>query len=376
MKTSFFSVLMLAVLTAAPGLANPERSATAVNMKSPACRAWREFATDQSGKREEGMLTDQIAVAKANGEIIYTWSDGPYRKNTPHSLWSVSKTISATLVASAIEQGKVKISDHLAQFFPGSQRRNKQGAEAFEAVTIEELLQMTSGFKWSEHSDDEVKQASDLPMMYSEGYKNFTRYMLEVDFAAHPGEVWNYSSLNADFMMSILKKVYHGAYDEMPWENLFTPLKITSATFEQDQAGVYLGGSYVFLSPVDMTKIGVLFLNDGVAPGGRRLLPAGWVSRAHEPVVKSYAMIRSREDFKNFGVFSKGGWWLNLPVPHVGKPFPNSPENLLMASGFLGQWIIVLPDQGLVIARTGHERDSEYKFFDQFVAGAVACFAK
>jgi len=375
MKNRFVSGLFLATVAAASALASPKPPLAAVNLKSPACRAWRNLAIDQR-HREDGLQTDQIAVARADGGLLFTWSDSPYRNDTPHSLWSISKTVSTTLLATALEKGKVKLTDRLTQYIPSSQRRNRRGVGAYEEITVDHLVQMTSGYQWSEHANDDVKDASDLPMMYSEGYKNFTRYMLEVDFAAYPGREWNYSSLNANFMMAILKKVYRSDYDDMPWTNLFGPLGIKSASFEQDQAGIFLGGSYVFLSAVDMTKLGALFLNDGKAPGGRRVLPEGWVERAHEPVTKSYAMIRSRDDFKIFGVFSKGGWWLNLPVPHVGKPFPKSPENLLMASGFLGQWLVVLPDQGLVIARTGHERDAEFRYFDQFVAGAVACFAK
>ncbi len=342
-------------------------------MTSKACRDWRSLTIDYR-KTETGMQTDQVAVVRGNGEILFSWADAPYKKSSPHQLWSVSKTVSSMLLATAIADGKVKLTDKVTQYLSAAQRRNPFGASQFAAITLENLLEMTSGFKWSEHSTDGVEEASVLPMMYSEGYKNFTRYIFNVDMVAHPGKVWNYSSVNADLMMAVLNKVYRGAYDDFPWKNLFEPMAMKSARFEQDSAGVYLGGAYVYLSAEDMTKLGSLLLSDGVV-NGRRLLPEGWVARSKEPVPASLAKIRSRADLQDFGVFSKGGWWLNRTVPGVGKPYPKSPETLLFADGYLGQWIAVLPEQGLVLARTGHERESA-KHIDKFISGAVACFGK
>jgi len=342
-------------------------------MTSKACRDWRSLTIDYR-KTESGMQTDQVAVIRASGETLFSWADSPYRKNSPHQLWSVSKTVSSMLLGTAIAEGKLKLTDRMTQFLPATQRLNPSGVSAFSAITLENLLEMTSGFKWSEHSNDDVDVASVLPMMYSEGYKNFTRYIFDLDMVAHPGRVWNYSSVNADLIMAVLKKVYRDAYDDFPWKNLFDPMAMKSARFEQDSAGVYIGGAYVFLSAEDMTKLGLLMLNDGVV-NGRRLLPEGWVARSKVPVKLSLAKIRSRSDLQDFGEFSKGGWWLNRTIAGVGKPYPKSPESLLFADGYLGQWIAVLPEQGLVLARTGHELESA-KHIDKFIAGAVACFAK
>lgn len=360
-------LLMFFVLTFAS-------AAQGASLESRACREWRRVAIEQ-WQNPTGLHSDQIVVAKANGEVLFNWARAPYRSNSRHQLWSASKTISATLVATAIAQGKVQITDRLEQFFPLSLRRNVRGASSYKAVTVASLMDMTSGFRWNERADADPQDVSDLPLMYSEGYKNYTRYLIDTEFAAAPGRVWNYSSLNANLMMAILKKAYRTSYDDMPWANLFRPLGMKSAVFEQDEAGTYIGASYIYLSAEDLTKFGRLFLNDGMV-GDQRLLPKGWVEFASQPVAKSYAKVRSRADFKNFGVYSKGGWWLNRPVPGVGKPFPKSPANLLLASGFLGQWLAVLPDQGLVIARTGYEREAEHRHFDNFLSGAIACFAK
>ena len=342
-------------------------------MTSKACRDWQNFMFKQ-GHIEGGLKTDQLVVMRGNGDVLFDEAVAPYRKNTRHTMWSVSKMITATTAATAIQEGKLKLSDRLDQFLPVEQRRNPEGQQEYRAVTVQNLISMTSGLKWSEHNGDEAKQASDLPLMYSQGYRDFTRYMTELDFESKPGKAWNYSSVNANLVMAILKKVYRGNYDKMPWKNLFTPLGIKTAAIEQDHSGLYIGGSYVNLSAEDMAKIGKLFLNDGVV-NGKRILPKGWVEHAKTAEPASLKKVHKRADFADYGVFSKGGWWLNRPVPGVGKAHPNSPETAMLSTGFLGQWLVVLPDEGLIIARTGHERDSERKI-DKMITGALACFSK
>lgn len=351
-----------------------QRSAVATApMASRACQDWLHFMLDR-GEEEGGLKTDQLVVMQPDRKILFSYAALPYRRNTRHTMWSVSKLITATIAGTAIQEGKLKLTDRLAQFYPFSLRRNKSHRAAYEQVTVQNLIAMTSGFKWSEHANDDVHDASDLAMLYTEGYHNLTRYMLDLDFAATPGSKWNYSSVNGNLVMSILKKIYGKDYDEMPWKNLFTPLGMKSAYFEQDAAGVFVGGAYANVSAEDLAKFGTLFLNDGMVDG-KRILPEGWVKLAQTPDPTTLKLVKKRSDFLDYGPFSKAGFWLNLPVEGVGKSHPNAPASMMVSSGYLGQFLVVLPEQGLVIARTGHERNSD-RNIDRMATGAIACFKK
>ena len=125
-----------------------------------------------------------------------------------------------------------------------------------------------------------------------------------------------------------------------------------------------------------MAKFGLLYLNDGVTPDGQRILPKGWVGFSAELAPQSTSGITSQEDFKNIaGPYGKGSLWLNKYVTGIGKPFPHGPEDLLMAAGLSGQWILILPSQGLVFARTGHDKNSDtIANLDEVIATTVSCF--
>jgi CubicO group peptidase (beta-lactamase class C family) len=335
---------------------------------SQACEAWMQNVTDT-------LKSDQVVVARANGNVLFDWSDGVYKRNTPHSLWSVSKTVTATLAASAIQQEKIAITDPLTKYLPSSLRTRRSGRTNIEKIVLSDLLSMTSGFAWNEHPDDEAQKTSDLPMLYSLGYHNLPKYLMQTEFAATPGHTWNYSSANGTLMMAVLRKAYGTEYDDMPWKNLFNPLGIKSAHIEQDGTGNYMGATNVFLSAQDMAKIGELYLNDGVAKDGTRILPEGWVDYSKQLVEASLKGIHSRADYKHGGPYSRGSFWLNSSVRGIGKPYPNSPASMIVAEGLMGQWIIILPDQNLVIARTGHDGFTD-SGLDGTVAGAIACFGK
>jgi hypothetical protein len=73
------------------------------------------------------------------------------------------------------------------------------------------------------------------------------------------------------------------------------------------------------------------------------------------------------------GVYA-GSLWLNRPLKKgFGKPFPKSPEDMYFAQGFMGQLLIMLPSQNMIIARTGYDVDANSKI-DAFVSRAISCF--
>jgi hypothetical protein len=148
----------------------------------------------------------------------------------------------------------------------------------------------------------------------------------------------------------------HG--DDYLQELLYGPLGITSAQFEVDETGLPIGGSTLYLTPRDMVRYGAFLLQDGCW-NGERMLPEGWMARATTPA--------SSVDAKHIKPIRGAlpGWnlWLNHTHPSIngGKlPWRNTPEGTFAALGHWRQAIYVMPDQGVVVARTGDDRDGSY----------------
>jgi CubicO group peptidase (beta-lactamase class C family) len=98
-----------------------------------------------------------------------------------------------------------------------------------------------------------------------------------------------------------------------------------------DAAGTFVGSSYVFATARDFAKFGLLYLRDGLC-NGVRILPEGWVDHA-----------RTQHVFDPETGLGYGAHWWTL----LGE------RNSLVAAGYEGQYIMVVPDRDLVVVRLG-----------------------
>ncbi len=297
------------------------------------------------------------------------------KKDSARAMWSISKTVTATLMAAAIQDGKVKLDDPVVKYLPEILKDARVDRKRFSQIKVRDLLAMTSGLQWNENDKVSTREQSVLDLLHSKGYRDMTAHVSRLPFASEPGTKWNYATVNAILSMAILKKVYGTEANDMPWNKLFKPLGMKSVRFEKDRTGTYVGGAYVHMSARDLAKLGQLYLNDGVA-GGKRLLPENWVSSMASASVPMTA--KNIEGLKQFNLptaYSQGGFWLNKSVDGRPRPYPNLPESMILAGGLLGQSLVILPEQNIVIARTGHDKHDSEMPLDSVVANALKCYA-
>ncbi len=115
-------------------------------------------------------------------------------------------------------------------------------------------------------------------------------------------------------------------------ERLFEPAGMHSAVPKFDDAGDFVGSSYVYATARDFARFGELYRNDGVAADGARVLPAGWTDHA-----RTWAA-HDDESGCDYGRH----WWM-------WPAFPGS----LACHGHEGQYVVVVPDRELVVVHLG-----------------------
>lgn len=117
-------------------------------------------------------------------------------------------------------------------------------------------------------------------------------------------------------------------------KELFGPLGMKHVTLEFDGPGTPMGSIFMYATPRDWARFGLLYANDGMV-GGVRILPEGWVQNASARTLDSpYA----------------AGLWRGSPEWRARHHLP---EDASFASGALGQRIFVVPAEKLVIAHLG-----------------------
>jgi CubicO group peptidase (beta-lactamase class C family) len=265
----------------------------------------------------------------------------PVGPDTTLVSWSMAKSITHAAVGILVGEGRLRL-DAPAPVpdWAGTEK---------EAITLQNLLNMRPGLLFVEdYVDESVSHC--LEMLFGEGNHDVAAYAAALPLVHTPGEVWNYSSGTTNIIARIVGDVvleqsasHRGVAQQSEAarrevmesflrERLFEPVGMHSAIPKFDEAGTFVGSSFVYATARDFAKFGELYRNDGVASDGTRVLPAGW---------RDHARTLTFHDTE--GGFDYGAqWWL-------WPDFPGS----LGCHGYEGQYTVVLPDRELVVVHLG-----------------------
>jgi hypothetical protein len=246
----------------------------------------------------------------------------------------MAKSVTSALVGATVADGKLALD---APPPIPALRRAKDGREA---ITLTQLLRMRGGLAFEETygpGDDSTA------MLF--GQDDMAEYAATRKLIHPPGGVWSYSSGTANMLAHLVFDAAGGdlaheyAYAR---ERLFDPAGITSAVFEPDGTGTFVGSSYLYMNARDWTRFGQLYL-DGGEINGRRVLSADWVG------------------FSRIGggaIDEPGGYgamfWLNSDGGDpAGLRWPHCPPDTYMALGHNDEIVAIVPDHHLVFTRLG-----------------------
>jgi CubicO group peptidase (beta-lactamase class C family) len=247
--------------------------------------------------------------------------------STPLLGWSMTKSITHALIGIAVADGLMDPTEPLPvpEWSSGNDPR--------AVITLDQALRMSSGLAFEEVYADFGSDVVRMLMVEHDAGRMAAEQPLE----AEPGTRWHYSSGTTNLITRTLRQVMgdDALYWTFPYDRLFTPLGMHTAVLETDPSGTFVGSSYGYASARDWARFGLLYLNDGVWDG-RRILPEGWVRYGVTPTPGA----PNRE----YGAH----WWLN-----AGGGAEGIPTDEFRASGFDGQYVMVVPSKNTVIVRLG-----------------------
>ena len=277
-----------------------------------------------------GYKQDSLLIVR-HGKIVLDAYYAPYQPNITHDLRSVTKSVVSTLTAIVIKQGLLDSVDHpVMDLFADKQIPNID--EIKKTMTVQHLLDMTSGLEWLEKS---YTPDESLARMYQAPDR--TAFVLSQPMSDAPGAKFYYNSGNPYVLSALITMKTSQSALDFAKKELFGPLGITSARWGRvDAQGVSDGEAGLSLAPHDMARIGYLYLCNGTWDG-KQIIPSSWVDRAREGKVKA-----------TFGFRYANLWW-SLPE-----------KDAYMARGRHSQLILVLPKLDIVAVMTGILRDDQF----------------
>lgn len=244
--------------------------------------------------------------------------------------WSMAKSITHAAVGLLFDEGRI----HLDAPAPVAAWKGTSK----EQIRIIDLLEMRPGLEFIEdYVDGDVSHC--IAMLFGEGAADHAAYAAALPATHEPGTVWNYSSGTTNILARIIGDIVGGGRDGVERflsERLFGPAQMSSATPKFDDAGTFVGSSYVYATARDFARFGELYRHDGVTERGDRILPIGWAEHgrtavAHDPT-----------DDLELGFEYGRHWWM----------WPQYQDSMA-AHGFEGQFIVVVPDRELTVVHLG-----------------------
>jgi CubicO group peptidase (beta-lactamase class C family) len=320
-------------------------SPTPLPTSAPAARdywptqGWRTSTPEQQGMdaqplaqmveaiKKQGLNVDSVLVIR-HGYIV---SENYFTRgqDDPHVLYSCTKSFVSALVGIAIAQGAIKgVDQPVLSFFPG--RTFAQDDARKQAMTLDNLLTMTSGLDWPE-GDPAIFQ-----LMRS---TDWVQFMLDKPMVEEPGQHFNYCSGCSFILSAIVQGTTGTSTLDFAKTNLFGPLGIVNPRWETGSGGIANGGWGLWLTSRDMAKLGYLYLNGGVWDG-RQVVPAEWVKTS----VQKHVTTGERLDYGY-------QWWVYPAL------------DAYTARGRGGQLIFVVPRLDMVIVFTAN-MDSDQALLD------------
>jgi CubicO group peptidase (beta-lactamase class C family) len=277
--------------------------------------------------------TRAVVVVHDGSVIAERYADG-IGVETQLPGFSMTKSVVNALIGILTQQGLVTPS------FPAPVPEWRAATDPRREIEVEHLMRMTSGLALDE-TNSGFDPSSQMVYLHSD----MAGFAARAAMIATPGTRWAYSSATAQLLARIIRDAAGGPEQTLAfaWRELFNPLGMRNVTLEFDGAGTLQGSSYMLASARDWARFGLLYLNDGLI-GGRRLLHEDWVDLSAAATL---------------GTDYGAGFWTNRSEhEHAkGRVRLGIPRDAFFASGDLGQRIVILPSQHLVIVRLGDSVD-------------------
>lgn len=269
------------------------------------------------------------------GELIHEeYNRGNTRESRAIQM-SVSKGMASFLIGVALEEGDIDgVDDLITKYVPDL------AGTAYEGVTIEQVLEMSSGVRWSE---DYGRLDSDLVQsVIAMRLGSLDEFTASVPRENAPGTYNRYASIDTHVLGMVLRgatgKAYKDYFEEKLWSRIGAEDDAYLLVDTRNEPLVF-GGVNIRLR--DMLRFGELYRNLGRNHLGEQLVSSEWVATSTTPdQPRLQPMVDNPESDSAFGY--KYQWWIPL--------YPDGDD--YSAIGIYGQFIYINPSRKVVIAKT------------------------
>lgn len=248
----------------------------------------------------------------------------PYAPQTPHIMFSFSKSLTSTAIGFACQEGLLSLEDRLVDLFP--EKIPEQPSENLEKATIRHLLMMGCGHK------------TEIPRM-GIGEEDWIKTFLHHPFIYEPGTKFMYNTAGTNLLSAILQKKTGQGLTAFLRPRLIEPLGLTDIHCATLEDGTEMGGAGYSLTTQDMARFIQFVANRGQWEGKQLLNPA-WFDLATSKQIEN----ENRQEDPHQKLEWAQGYGFQF--------WRCSPPGVFRADGAFGQYGVVFSQRDAVLVCT------------------------
>ena len=263
--------------------------------------------------RGEAPKTNAVLIVR-HGKLVYERYFGQGSADLLNDTRSATKSITALAVGDAIADGSIPSVDAQAFGFLADMRPFKNDTPDKDAITIRDLLTMSSAL---DCNDDDDKSPGNEDNMHPE--PNWTRWA--VDLPTMPGYArdasgfgpWRYCTTGAFLLGQIVQRAAHEQIDKYVERKILQPLGIAKWEWPTSPSGEIMTGGGLRLRARDLAKIAWMLVDRG-RWHDRQIVPEAWIDQAftaHRPAYSGlqYGYLFWQHDYKT-PCGTTPGWYM------------------------------------------------------------------
>ncbi len=295
----------------------------------PKSARYGKVSLDPAQEDRLNALYSAAFVVIHQDSLLFERYFGDWTEDSTMNAFSIAKSYVSLLTGMALEEGRIRSVDQpVGDFLP----EFKEGCH--KEITLGHLLTMSTGLDWDEKPNPIGENAK--------GYygDNVRELSLSLPCKEPPGQRFEYISGSTQIMGEVLEAVYGRDLDDLMREKIWTPLQAEhTAYWGKDRVeGDLKHFCCLYATARDFARLGQVYLDSG-RWNGRQIVPVEYWQASITPA----AILDKDGPNRRYGYY----WWL---AELEGEP-------IYYARGFHGQYVVVIPDERLVLVRMGMKRE-------------------
>ncbi len=308
--------------------------------------------------------TDALLVAK-NGELVYEWYIDPAVEIEPHIVFSVSKSMTATLAGVLVGQGLLDPACPVTDYIPELADSGYADASVQQVLDMAVRIDFVEDYLATEGRFVEYRTATAWHPCETDAIDqnlhDFLCTLGRVD-GAH-GEVFQYKSPNSDLLGWILERVSEERFARLFSHYLWAPMGAEAEAYiTVDRKGGPRTAGGICVRPRDLLRFGELVRNRGFA-NGQQIVPPAWIDDCSQGGNRD--AWRRGESAKEFPDGRYRNKWYQTGDAH----------QTMLAIGIHSQWIYIDPVAAVTIVKLSSQDEPLKLEFDSVNLGAFARIA-